>query len=147
MLLRASGEAQGERVELAGVTGDAVPEGVRAGAELAAFAEAIVRGEAAPIAAAREAVVSALGEAAMVDAAAVAGNFQRMVRVADGTGIPLDKPVALVSADIREALGLDTFANAVHTPPVQGVQRLLGRGMARMLPLVLRVFRGRPAAR
>ena len=59
--------------------------------------------------------------AALVDAAAVVGNFERMVRIADGTGIPLDKPVAMVSADMREELGLDAksvaarFTSESHT--------------------------------
>ena len=35
------------------------------------------------------------------------GNFERMVRIADGTGIPLDGPVVAASNDFREELGLD----------------------------------------
>ena len=58
------------------------------GAELVAFAEAIVTG-AQTLAQSRAAVVEALGPEAMVDAAGVASNFERMVRIADATGIEL----------------------------------------------------------
>ena len=63
--------------------------GVRGSAELTAFAEATVAGDPGAIASARAAVRTALGDEATVDAAAVIGNFQRMVRIADGCGIPL----------------------------------------------------------
>ena len=58
------------------------------GAELVAFAEAIVTG-AQTLAQSRAAGVEALGPEAMVDAAGVASNFERMVRIADSTGIEL----------------------------------------------------------
>ena len=82
-----------------------------------------------------------------MDAAAVIGNFERMVRIADGTGIPLDKPVAMITADMREELGIDRFATAVNTPTLNGFQRMLGRLMAGMMPVALRVLRGRTARR
>ena len=100
-------------------------------------------GEEAGLAEARERVASELGEAAMVDAAAVIGNFQRMVRIADGTGIPLDTPVAMISADMRADLGIDAYDGASNTAPVRGFQRLVGRGLSRMLPTVLRFMTGR----
>ena len=40
--------------------------------------------------AARQALFDEAGNDVVVDAAAVAGNFQRMVRIADATGIPVD---------------------------------------------------------
>lgn len=100
-----------------------------------------MRRDAEALGAARERVVGELGEEALVDAAAVIGNFERMVRIADGTGIPLDHPVAMISADLREELGIDAFGGAESTPAVHGVQRLVGRGMSHVLPLVLRLFR------
>ena len=45
----------------------------------------------------------------MVDAAGVIANFQRMVRIADGTGIPLDKRVVALTADLRDELGLNDY--------------------------------------
>lgn len=143
MLLRASGEMSGQAVDLRAVTqGGGSPSGLPGGDALTAFAEASVRGEPGATRSARECVRRELGDAATVDAAGVIGNFERMVRIADGTGIPLDRTVALVSADVRADLGIDAFGGARSTQPVRGLQRWLGRAMARMMPLVLRVFRG-----
>ena len=117
--------------------------GVRGSAELTAFAEATVGGDPDAIATARAAVRTALGDEATVDAAAVIGNFQRMVRIADGTGIPLDKPVAMLSADLREDLGIDHFDSASETPEVGAIGRLAGKAMQRAFPLVTKVLRFR----
>lgn len=76
------------------------------GATLVAFAEAIVTGSEA-LAATRTAVVEAMGPATMVDAAGVASNFERMVRIADSTGIELGDLLEQASADVRDALGLE----------------------------------------
>ena len=76
------------------------------GAELVAFAEAIVTG-AQTLAQSRAAVVEALGPEAMVDAAGVASNFERMVRIADSTGIELGDLLEQASDDVRDALGLE----------------------------------------
>ena len=43
----------------------------------------------------------------MVDAAGVASNFERMVRIADSTGIELGDLLEQASADVRTALGLE----------------------------------------
>lgn len=85
------------------------------GPALTAFAEALVQGDEAALAEARGRVLQALGPAGLVDAAAVASNFERMVRIADATGIPLDTPMAALTADLRDRLGLDRFASAAHT--------------------------------
>ena len=76
------------------------------GAELVAFAEAIVTGD-QTLAQSRTTVVETLGPEAMVDAAGVASNFERMVRVADSTGIELGDLLEHASADVRDALGLE----------------------------------------
>jgi uncharacterized membrane protein YcjF (UPF0283 family) len=76
------------------------------GAELVAFAEAIVTG-AQTLAQSRAAVVEALSPEAMVDAAGVASNFERMVRIADSTGIELGDLLEQASDDVRDALGLE----------------------------------------
>ena len=75
------------------------------GPELVAFAEAIVTG-AQTLTESRGAVVDTLGPRAMVDAAGVASNFERMVRIADATGIELGDSLEQGSADVRDALGL-----------------------------------------
>jgi hypothetical protein len=76
------------------------------GAELVAFAEAIVTGD-QTLAQSRTTVVETLGPEAMVDAAGVASNFERMVRIADSTGIELGDLLEQASADVRTALRLE----------------------------------------
>ena len=68
---------------LASGEGDA---GLPHGAALMAFAEAIAGWDDDALRVARERLVAEAGEAFMVDAAAVASNFEMMTRVADGTG-------------------------------------------------------------
>lgn len=46
----------------------------------------------------------------MVDAAGVASNFERMVRIADSTGIPLDERMAALSREVGATLQLERFA-------------------------------------
>ena len=94
---RVDGIAQGAKV------GDA---GIEHGELLTAFADAAVAasfgGDTAPLDSARDALRDAAGSAVVVDAAGVIGNFQRMVRIADGSGIPLDRVVEMVSSDLRD---------------------------------------------
>ena len=70
---------------------------------LLGFADAAIAGDAA---AQRQRVVAALGEAAMVDAAAVIAGFDAITRIADATGIPIEPAKAEQTADFRRALGL-----------------------------------------
>ena len=90
------------------MTGDAT-SGVKAGVVLAAFAEAIITGDDI-LAQARSAVVAALGEAAMIDAAAVVAGFNGITRIADATGIPLEPAKADETEAWRGALGIEDFA-------------------------------------
>ena len=119
------------------VQGAETDSGVAAGSELLAFAESVHSYE-ADLEDRRRAIQAALGDDALVDAAGIVANFQRMVRIADGTGIPLDKPVAILSADLRDALNLDAFGSAEHTPRVGKMARLVGRLLR---PLTLWRFR------
>ena len=48
-----------------------------------------------------------MGVAAMVDAAAVASNFERMVRIADGTGIPLGDRLESLARPVVDELQLE----------------------------------------
>ncbi len=136
-MLRASSNADKKDVDLNAIMGDG-DGGVDGGAELTAFAEATVLGGDNAITSAREKLVRRLGPEATVDAAGVIGNFERMVRIADGTGIPLDKPMSMISADFRKDVGIDDFASARNTPAVSSVERFLGRYLSRLLPVVLK---------
>jgi hypothetical protein len=144
-MLRASTQVSGEAVNLNGIVeGNEVQTGLRGGEALIRFAEASVGDsfddKADDIRVAREAVKDELGENAMVDAAGVIANFQRMVRIADGTGIPLDTPVAMMTSSIREDLGINGYGSAGNTPALSLPQRLLGRVLQPALPLVVKLM-------
>lgn len=83
--------------------------GVAGAAELIAFADAAVRRDPEACARGRVAVSGALGEAAMIDAAAVIGGFDGITRIADATGIPLEPAKAEQTADFRAALDIGRF--------------------------------------
>jgi len=112
MMLRASSQVSGETVNLETiVAGREVDSQVSAGESLVRFAEAVLQ-DPADLTAARDALTDDLDEARMVDAAGVIGNFQRMVRIADSTGIPVDGPMADLSKDVREQLRLNDLPSA-----------------------------------
>jgi hypothetical protein len=144
-MLRASTQVSGETVNLNGIVeGTEVQIGLRGGEALIRFAEASVGDsfddKADDTRVARQAVIDELGENAMVDAAGVIANFQRMVRIADGTGIPLDTPVAMMTSSIREDLGINEYGSASNTPALSLPQRLLGRVLQPALPLVVKLL-------
>ena len=140
MLLRASSEIEGGKADLHAVT-EGTRSGVPQGDVLVPFAEAALGPDPEALREARARVAERMGPEALVDAAGIVANFQRMVRIADGSGIPLDTPLALVSAGLRDELGIDAYGSADATPPVVGLRRLLGRVMLPALPLLLRLFR------
>lgn len=84
--------------------------GIPHGRLLVEFAEAVVLGPDARLAAARDKIRTNLGVEALVDAAGVCGLFNAIDRVADSTGIPLEPDKAEESADYRGALGINRFA-------------------------------------
>ena len=129
MLLRASSEVSGNEVDLHAITDGkaAATSGVSHADALVAFAEAIVTGDDESLASAREDVIAAVGPEGFVDACAVVGNFQRMVRVADSTGISLDTPMDVLTGDMRVELGIDAYGSAANTPPPSALKRALGR--------------------
>jgi hypothetical protein len=124
-----SGQIEGERYDLHAVTAgeDAGPVGVPHERELVALAEAVAGGEDEAIARARHDALGALGPESFVAAAAVASNFQRMVRIADSTGIPLDSGLNEMSASIREEIGIDQFGSSANTPALSAGRRIVGR--------------------
>lgn len=111
---------------------------MRGAAALVGFVDATLSGQAPDIAKARDRVRAELGSAAVVDAAAIIGNFERMVRIADGTGIPLDAPVSVATESIRADLGIDRYESAAHTTAIRGWQRALGRIVDPLLKIALR---------
>jgi hypothetical protein len=127
-MLRVSSELEGEKVDLQSVIeGSKVQSGVPFQDELLAFAEVALGDDDEAITEAREAVRAKMGDEAVVDAAGVIANFQRMVRIADGAGIPLDTPVAVATSMIRSELGLNSYSSSDNTPELNFAQRILGR--------------------
>ena len=55
------------------------------------------------------------GPGVLVDAAAVATNLRRMVRLADSNGIPFDDMTSDLGRQVREDLNLTAFASAEHS--------------------------------
>lgn len=111
VLLRGSGEHAGETYgDRAAIDADA-DSGVPHGQLLLRYAEAAVENQ-DDLADKRRAVRTALGDAALVDAAAVIAIFQAVVKIADATGIPLEDAKAAASADFRAKLGLDAYKDA-----------------------------------
>ena len=112
--------------------------GIEHGRELMKFAEAVASGKEDLLTECRAALLAAAGPAVLVDAAGVAANFQRMVRIADSTGIPVDTLSGALSRDAREELKLDRFQSAQNTPPVTLKQRVQGVFIRLVAPRILR---------
>lgn len=103
------------------VTGTASADGALPphGLLLSELAEAVLRGSEADVAAVRSALRTALGDAGLVDALAVVAAFNAIDRVADATGIPLDKGTDKATGELRAGLGIDAFrANHGDDPPL-----------------------------
>ena len=84
--------------------------------ELATFAEAVASFDQNSLSKAREELLKAGGEKVLVDAAGVAANFQRMVRIADSMGIPVDQPTENeLSNHVRKELNLYRFRSSKNT--------------------------------
>ncbi len=116
-MLRASARTTGEDIDLTGiVAGDAVATGIPGDKALLAFAEESLGDDARGTAKARRRVLEELGGPALIDAAGVVANFQRMVRIADATGIRLDERVSALTADLRDELGINAYGTARLTP-------------------------------
>lgn len=100
-----------------------VESGVPNGRALLAFATATA-GDDAHLARAREFLRAEMGDAGVADAAAVASNFERMVRIADATGIELGGWMDSFTEDVRADLSLDRLRirpdDARREPPLAG---------------------------
>lgn len=111
MLLGLSSEENDLTVGLDNVAGSQHGDGgVSHGSLLVKFAEEVhENGEG--LAATRRQLIDSIGPAGLVDAAAICANFNMMVRIADGTGTPLDAGTVDASVELRSDLGLDTLVS------------------------------------
>jgi hypothetical protein len=78
---------------------------------LTALAEALVR-RTPELAALRQQTIEQVSPAALIETIGTAANFQRMTRIADAIGIPIDGGINGRGEDLREQLGLGSFAGA-----------------------------------
>ena len=89
--------------------------GVPGGSVLLRFSEALVGTNRLALDAAREALESVLGAAAIPAASAIAANFSKNDRIANGLGIPHDAVMLKATKEIREQLGLNSYLSAINT--------------------------------
>ena len=117
MMLRVSAMTTETEVDLQGVNGDAASAamGIEYGAELMSFAESLAQRDEHGLARSRAVLRQAAGDKVLVDAAGVAANFQRMVRIADSIGIPFDNMQSDFVNSIQIELNLARFASAQHS--------------------------------
>ena len=117
MMLRVSAMTTETEVDLQGVNGDAASAalGIEYGTELMSFAESLAQRDESGLARSRTALRQAAGDKVLVDAAGVAANFQRMVRIADSIGIPFDNMQSDFANIIQTELNLARFASAQHS--------------------------------
>ena len=117
MMLRVSAMTTETEVDLQGVNGDAASAalGIEYGTELMSFAESLAQRDEPGLARSRTALRQAAGDKVLVDAAGVAANFQRMVRIADSIDIPFDNMQSDFANSIQTELNLARFASAQHS--------------------------------
>jgi hypothetical protein len=139
-MLSLSADITESDIDLKLVNGDESADAgdIEYGKVLMKFAEAIAVRDEAALVLAREELLREAGAEVLVDAAGVAGNFQRMVRIADSTGIPLDEAMAALSYGAINELNLDRFSSAKNTPP-GGLKRKILNWIVR--PLAKRQFK------
>jgi hypothetical protein len=111
-LLRESSKAKGEEYDLTLILGAAGDGNIPHGALLVSFAEAVLGTDEASLSAVRSEIRGSMGDAALVDAAAIVATFNAIDRVADATGIPIEDGKAAATANLRAALGINSFAES-----------------------------------
>jgi hypothetical protein len=109
-LLRESSKAKGEAYDLGLLTGAKGDGNIPYGALLVAYAEAVLGSDDQLLAEVRASIRAQMGDAALVDAAAIVATFNAIDRVADATGIPIEDAKAASTADFRATLGINAFA-------------------------------------
>jgi len=101
------------------------PVGVAHEELLINFTEGAVLRNEPRLAEAREALELAMGADALIDAAAVVACFQRLNRIADGTGIALDEQMLMMTGSLRDELKIDALASAANTPKLAGLKKIM----------------------
>ena len=102
-MLRESSKTTGENYDLTVLTGRTGDGNIRHGALLVAFADAVLGSDDARLAGIRSEIRTKVGDAALIDAAAIVATFNAIDRVADSTGIQIEEAKAKATADLRTA--------------------------------------------
>ncbi|MFT5133371.1 MAG: hypothetical protein ACI9SC_001842 [Gammaproteobacteria bacterium] len=110
----------GEDIDLDGLTDPNCThiDGIPHSEVLLRFANAFMGTDSGALTVAREALVNEMGPEAMIDAAGVASNFQRMVRIADSTGIRLESmgdEMDAMTEELNEKLGINEYISAANS--------------------------------
>lgn len=105
-MLSWSSEETNTPVNLSAVADPTVDPLTPSGVMLLRFTDAVLAGANDQIALAREHLEGEVGQAGVVNAAGVIGNFQMMNRIADGAGMPVGRGARLRHAELIEQLDL-----------------------------------------
>ena len=126
-MLRESIELTGDSINLDGLADPACTriDGIPHSEALLIFANAFMGDDTQALVAARERLAEEMSPEVLVDVAGIASNFQRMVRIADSTGIPSDAMMVVLQEDMCEKMGLNKFGSAANTKPVPWFKRLI----------------------
>lgn len=113
MLLRASGDRNNESYNLDSVTSEDIADaGVYNGAFLMQLAAAVFAQDTEALADIRTRGVKLLGERGLAEAMGIASGFNGITKVANGTGLPLDKSTADITGEMRANAGIDDYSEA-----------------------------------
>ncbi|HSH11972.1 MAG TPA: hypothetical protein VLA10_09305 [Ilumatobacter sp.] len=110
-MLSWSSTEQGDPADLTAVAAGAAGVGIAVGDELVRFASACAGTDDVELGLARTGLVAASDEAFMIDAAAVAANFEMMTRLADGTGASMPDERTDLAAPTIEAFAIGTITS------------------------------------
>ena len=105
-MLSWSSTETGQSLDLSAVAEGRPGVGLDHGDALLRFASACGGRDDEQLAAARSALIAETDEAFMVDAAAVAANFEMMTRLADGTGAAMPEERLVRSAQAIDVMGI-----------------------------------------
>ena len=117
--------------------------GVAHGALLSDFATAAVSGDAETLERTRREILDKLGPEQLVDAAALVAHYEKMDRIADVTGIPLDTAQQVLGGELRGSLGIGKFTSAQNTKSAGPVTLFLQRTLRALLFPVLKYLAAR----
>ena len=115
MFLRESGLATNLDINLEALITPTLDIGVPGGKEILFFAEALIGSDRGALDKARIDLAETLGPASVTAASAIAANFTKNDRIANGCGIPTEPKMLNASQDIRVMLGLNEFRSAENT--------------------------------